>query len=185
MKPRRLSVLPAVLLTTILLVVGLATPATAATLPERLTVLSDWTQPTAASYGAWNAARLNQAAWVDYGFDWSTDHCSASPNQPLGFDFRLPCARHDFGYRNYRSVSLFAANKGHVDDAFYRDMRAKCATYSTFVRPACYSVAWTYYQAVVAFGALYVSAADLDRAAEMKASGLEASERAAAAKRVA
>jgi hypothetical protein len=174
MKPRRLTVLPASLIATILVVIGLASPATAASLPEKLTVLSSWTQPTAASYDAWNAARLNQAAWADYGFDWSTDYCSASPNQPLGFDFRLPCAHHDFGYRNYRLVNLFTANKGHVDDAFYRDMRAKCTTYSSFVRPACYSVAWTYYQAVVAFGALYVATADLDRAAEMKASGLEA-----------
>ena len=174
MKPRRLTILPAALIATILVVVGLVAPAAAATLPVRLTVLSNWTQPTAASYDAWNAARLNQAAWADYGFDWSTDYCSASPDEPLGFDFRMPCAHHDFGYRNYRLVNLFAANKGHVDDAFYWDMRARCTGYSRFIRPACYSLAWTYYRAVVAFGALYVSTTDLDRAAAMKASGLEA-----------
>jgi phospholipase A2-like protein len=57
---------------------------------------------TAASYNAWNSARQNQSAWSAYAFDWSTDYCSSSPDQPLGFDFRIPCWHHDFGYRNYR-----------------------------------------------------------------------------------
>ena len=106
------------------------------------------------AYNAWNSARLNQAAWTEYAFDWSTDYCSTSPDQPLGFDFRLPCRRHDFGYRNYRAIGQFPANKSRIDDAFYFDLRAKCATYNVFVRRACYSLAWTYYQAVQAFGGL-------------------------------
>src|SRR3954471_21811174 len=112
MKPRRLTVFLASLIATISLAVGQSSPAAAVSLPTKLTVLSAWTQPTAASYQAWYAARLNQAAWADYGFDWSTDYCSDSPDQPLGFDFRIPCAHHDFGYRNYRLVNLFSANKG-------------------------------------------------------------------------
>lgn len=171
MKPRRLAALLATPFVALLMVIGLAPAAGAATLDEKLAVLSSWTQTSATSYNAWNSARLNQGAWVDYGFDWSTDFCSASPDQPLGFDFRLPCWRHDFGYRNYKAVGLFAENKTRVDDAFYADLRRKCATYSVFVRPACYSLAWTYYQAVREFGSLVVSTAQLDRAAQLKAAG--------------
>ncbi len=48
---------------------------------------------------------------------------------------------------------------------FYADLKRKCATYSTAVRPACYSLAWTYYQAVSIFGSLEaVKASDVDRA---------------------
>ncbi len=153
----------------------LTAPASAATLAQKLSVLSGWTQPTSSSYNSWNSARLNQGAWSDYGFTWSTDYCSASPDQPAGFDFRLPCHRHDFGYRNYNALGSFAANKSRLDDAFYVDLKAKCGTYNVFVRPACLSLAWTYYQAVRAFGsAASVSSADIARAEKLKADGLAA-----------
>jgi Prokaryotic phospholipase A2 len=52
-----------------------------------------------------------------------------------------------------------------VDDTFYADMKRKCATYSSVARPACTSLAWTYYQAVSMFGSVAaVSGADIDRA---------------------
>jgi hypothetical protein len=131
-------------------------------------VLSTWTQPTASSYTAWNAARLDRGPWTGYGFDWSTDYCSASPDNPLGFDFRLPCWHHDFGYRNYKAVGQFPANKARVDTTFYEDMKRKCATYSSLVRPACTSLAWTYYQAVSIFGSTAaVTEADIDKARRM------------------
>jgi hypothetical protein len=152
---------------TLSLVLGLAEPAAAVTLDQKLTVLSSWTQTSATSQNAWLSARANQGAWADYAFDWSTDYCSSSPDNPLGFDFRLSCARHDFGYRNYKAVGLFATNKSRLDSGFYEDMKRKCATYSSVVRPACYSLAWTYYQAVKAFGSVVVSRADLDRAAAL------------------
>jgi len=155
----------------------LASPAAAVTLEQKLSVMSSWSQPNSGSYNAWNSARQNQGAWADYGFDWSTDFCSTSPDQPLGFDFRMPCYRHDFGYRNYKSVGAFDANKSRIDDSFYFDLKAKCATYNVFVRPACNSLAWSYYQAVKAFGNVAVSKADLDRAAVLKAQGLELSGR--------
>jgi hypothetical protein len=161
-----------------------ATPAAAVTLAQKLSVMSAWSQPTSTSYNAWNGARQNQGAWTDYGFDWSTDFCSSSPDQPLGFDFRLSCHRHDFGYRNYKAVGQFDANKSRIDDSFYFDLRAKCATYNVFVRPACYSLAWSYYQAVRAFGNLSVSQTELNRAKQLKAEGLRqqaAAEAAAAA----
>jgi hypothetical protein len=166
---RRLAALLAAPVIGLLAVVAAAAPAAAVTAAEKLTVMSDFSQTSAGSYNAWNSARQNQPAWASYNFDWSTDYCSASPDQPLGFDFRLSCHRHDWGYRNYKAMNVFPANKSRIDDAFYADLRRKCATYNAVVRPACTSLAWTYYQAVSLLGALSVSKADLDRAAEMKA----------------
>jgi hypothetical protein len=134
---------------------------------SKLTVLTTWTQPTASAYNAWNAARQNQAAWASYGFDWTTDYCSDSPDQPLGFDFRLSCWHHDFGYRNWRAAGRFAANKDRVDSMLYADLERKCATYRPVARPGCYSLAWTYYEAVHYFGSFAtVTTADLQRAAK-------------------
>ena len=120
------------------------------------------------SAASWRSAWQNQQAWADYSFDWSTDLCSSSPDQPLGFDFRMPCRRHDFGYRNYKAIGAFPANKDRIDDMFYADLKRKCATYSAIVRPSCYSLAWTYYQAVHNFGSLAaVKQADLNRASAL------------------
>ena len=171
MTPRRLTRFLLAPVAGVLVALTVATPAAAVTAEQKLSVMSSWSQPNSGSYNAWNSARLNQAAWVEYAFDWSTDFCSTSPDQPLGFDFRLSCYRHDFGYRNYKAMGQFPANKSRIDDAFYFDLRAKCATYSIWVRSACYSLAWSYYQAVRAFGSLRVSQAELDRAAKMKAEG--------------
>src|SRR6266487_1773725 len=171
MKHRRLAVL-ATPLAALLLALGLASPAQAVTVDQKLSVLSSWTQANSASYNAWNSARQNQGGWADYGFDWSTDYCSSSPDQPLGFDFRLPCWHHDFGYRNYKAVGQFPANKSRIDSTFYYDLKQVCLRYSAWVRPPCYSLAWTYYQAVKNFGSLQVSTADLDDAARLKAAGL-------------
>jgi hypothetical protein len=159
-------------LSTLALVVGLsiANPAYAVTADQKLALINSFTQATSGSYNSWNWARTNQGAYADYALDWSTDYCSASPDQPLGFDFRLPCWRHDFGYRNYKAIGQFPANKDHVDSAFYFDLKAKCATYSWVVRPACYSLAWTYYEAVHNFGSLAVTKEQLDAAAAYKRS---------------
>ena len=137
-----------------------------ATTTDKAAVLADWTQPTAASFTAWNAARLDRARWAGYGFSWATDHCSASPDRPLGFDFRLGCWRHDFGYRNYDAQGRFAANRDRVDDALYADLKRVCAAYRPVARSACYSLAWTYYQAVHVFGGV-VQKSDLKRAAAL------------------
>jgi hypothetical protein len=144
-------------------------PATAATAADsKATVLARWTQPTAASTAAWNAARNDRGPWASYGFDWSTDYCSSSPDNPLGFSFNNSCWHHDFGYRNYKAIGQFPANKARVDDTFYADLKRVCAGYSAAVRPACNSLAWTYYQAVKLFGSLAsVQQADIDKAATL------------------
>jgi hypothetical protein len=172
MPQRRLTRILASPVVALLAALGPALPAAAATIGDKLTVTGRWTQSPVASFDEWNSARQNQAAWTAYGFDWSTDYCSASPDRPLGFDFRMPCWRHDFGYRNYKAVGRFPDNKGHVDDAFYADLKRSCDQYSAFVRPSCDSLAWTYYRAVQTFGSLVVSKADLDRAAQLKAEGV-------------
>ena len=150
-------------------VLALLTPAAVAhAAASKTEVLASWTQPTASSTAAWNAARADRGPWSGYGFDWSTDYCSASPDRPLGFDFTLSCWHHDFGYRNYKAVGLFSANKTRIDNTFYADLKRKCGTYSSVVRPACNSLAWTYYQAVAAFGSLAsVQQSDVDRARRM------------------
>jgi hypothetical protein len=168
---RTLTTLTGAALLTLLLVAGLAAPAGAVTRAEKLSVLSEWTQTSAGSYDSWNSARRSQSDWADYTFDWSTDLCSGSPDNPLGFDFRLSCHRHDFGYRNYKQMGLFDAHKVRLDDVFYADLRRKCATYHSSVRPACYSLAWVYYQAVRAFGSVLVTDAELAHAAELKSAG--------------
>src|SRR5262245_23812439 len=103
----------------VLATLSVASPAAAVGIDDKLSVMSNWSQTSLTSYNAWNAARQDQAAWARYQFDWSTDYCSASPDEPLGFDFRLSCYRHDFGYRNYKAVNRFPANKPRIDDAFY------------------------------------------------------------------
>jgi Prokaryotic phospholipase A2 len=148
-----------------------ATQAAAATAGDRLALVTSWTEPPVSSYNSWNSGRLHQANWATYQLDWSTDYCSASPDEPLGFDFRLSCWRHDFGYRNYKALQQFPANKAHVDDAFYADLKRVCAQYNVFIRASCYSLAWTYYQAVRVFGRVIISQADLDHAATLKAQG--------------
>ncbi|MCI4062890.1 phospholipase [Micromonospora sp. R77] len=154
----------------LLTTLGLAAPASAAvSTSQKLSVLSSWTQTSATSYNAWNAARLNQGAWSAYAFNWSTDYCSSSPDNPLGFKFNLSCYRHDFGYRNYKAMGQFSANKDRIDSSFYADLKRVCATYSSALQPACYSLAWTYYQAVHVFGSIAaVQQSDLDRAARLK-----------------
>jgi hypothetical protein len=173
--PFSLRISLATALAVVLGVLGLAAPAYAVTAAQKAAVLASFTQTSVSSYNSWNSARQNQGAWSAYGFDWSTNYCTASPDNPLGFDFKLSCQRHDFGYRNYKAIGAFPANKSRVDSAFYEDLKRKCATYSAVVRPACTSLAWTYYQAVSIFGSIAsVSAADIDKAAKIKADALAA-----------
>ncbi|MCF4138875.1 phospholipase [Streptomyces sp. NPDC101213] len=115
-------------------------------------VLASWTQTSATSYSAWTAARANQSAWSAYGFNWSTDYCSSSPDNPFGFPFSTSCARHDFGYRNYKAIGTFDANKSRLDSAFYEDLKRVCNKYTGATQTSCNSTAWTYYQAVRVLG---------------------------------
>ncbi|MEU3242880.1 MULTISPECIES: phospholipase [unclassified Streptomyces] len=132
--------------------VGAASTAQAAAPADKAQVLSNWTQTSASSYNTWVAARSNQAAYAAYQFDWSTDYCSSSPDNPFGFPFATSCARHDFGYRNYKAAGTFSTNKSRLDSALYEDLKRVCLNYTGATKTACDGTAWTYYQAVKAFG---------------------------------
>ncbi len=128
-----------------------STPA-ASTPADKPALLAKWTQPTAAAFEDWRAARRNRDAWTAYDFVWTTDYCTGAPERPFGFDFRLPCARHDFGYRNYRAAGTLARHKGRLDRAFHQDLRSTCRDYRVVLRPLCVGLAWTYYRATRRFG---------------------------------
>lgn len=135
-----------------LLAVAAATVPASAAPADKPQVLSSFTQTSASSYNAFISARNNQSAWASYDFDWSTDYCSDSPDNPLGFPFQLSCARHDFGYRNYKDEGDFAANKPRLDSMLYADLERVCGTYSGATKTACDGLAWTYYEAVKKLG---------------------------------
>jgi hypothetical protein len=162
-----------VVLISIVAVLVPAAAASEAAPADKPAVLARWTQTSAASSAAWYTASRDREPWAAYGFDWATDYCSASPDQPLGFDFRRSCHRHDFGYRNHKAAGIFAANKASVDDAFYADLKRVCATHPAVLRPTCLSLAWTYYSAVVVFGKVIIDDTALQRAARMKAQALQ------------
>lgn len=83
--------------------------------------------------------------------DWSSDGCSSSPDDPLGFDFLQSCERHDFGYRNYKAQGRFDAGKASIDNNFKSDMYNQCASEGD-LEEVCDGVADLYYEAVVVFG---------------------------------
>ncbi len=102
-----------------------------------------------------NVARNSPDGW----FDWSTDWCSAPlvGSTGLSFDFRWPCRRHDFGYRNLQLLERRygtgrtywnGTNRKAVDDRFYADMKAHCRTRSLLLQGQCFNWAWTFYLAV-------------------------------------
>jgi hypothetical protein len=155
--------LTAALLMALVGLVGLAQPAVAAP-ADKPAVLASFTQTSLSSYDAFFAARANQGAWAAYAFDWSTDKCSSSPDNPLGFPFANGCIRHDFGYRNYKAIGTFSANKDRLDSMLLADLERVCARYSGLTKTACDSLAHTYYEAVHVFGSTIVTQADLDRA---------------------
>ncbi|MEU4036405.1 phospholipase A2 [Streptomyces collinus] len=66
--------------------------------------------------------------------------------------FKMSCARHDFGYRNHKAAGTFSANKARLDSALHEDLKRVCNGYGGATKTACNSTAWTYYQAVKAFG---------------------------------
>lgn len=88
-------------------------------------------------------------------FDVSTDLCSMSPDVGRAFDFRLPCIRHDFAWRNLRRIQERHGDRVNTRERrlvasrqFLRDMQTTCAARPFVQRVACTVVAQSYYQAV-------------------------------------
>ncbi|CAH0020937.1 unnamed protein product [Clonostachys rhizophaga] len=84
--------------------------------------------------------------------DWSSDNCSWSPDNPLGFPFEPGCNRHDFGYRNYKKQTRFTtANKLKIDNNFKKDdaflsLYYQCRNQS--LKSVCEALANVYYEVV-------------------------------------
>lgn len=107
----------------------------------------------------------------DQTFDWSTDFCSAPLVGSTGrsFDFRGPCRRHDFGYRNFKNLDLTTAcHRGsscgtrnqtsgrwwnssirhRIDRQFLADMNDHCASRPGADAWTCRTWAQIYYRTV-------------------------------------
>jgi hypothetical protein len=137
---------------TLLVGVSVAPAAARAASPDRQSLLLAWTSVGADSYRDWNAARTDPDRRYGFRFDWSTDYCTGGPDQPNGYDFRLACWRHDFGYRNYRAGSGLRPHKNRVDAAFHADMMRVCDREPPANRRDCARIANAYHWAVRVFG---------------------------------
>ena len=89
-------------------------------------------------------------------FDWFSDKCTFSPDQPLGFDFVAPCQRHDFGDLNFAHMKLWTrANKERTDEQFREDLAEVCGGFRGWElapkRLACNSAAKLYESSVKVF----------------------------------
>ena len=79
--------------------------------------------------------------------DWSSNGCSWSPDNPLGFDFEPACDRHDFGYRNFKNQNRFSEdNRLRIDNQFKSDLYNQCANEN--LEGTCRGLADVYYNAV-------------------------------------
>jgi len=83
--------------------------------------------------------------------DWTTDGCSAPLIGDSGrsFNFRWPCRRHDFGYRNFKSHGLFnSETRQRIDDQFRRDLDESCRSKVRTFKVRCVAWAEIFYTAV-------------------------------------
>lgn len=99
----------------------------------------------------------------DRWFDWSTDWCSAPLVGSTGrsFDFRAPCRRHDFGYRNLQLIDRRyggghwnSSSRKRVDQQFLADMKRHCWARPWYDEPTCLAWAQTFYAGVRIAGGL-------------------------------
>ena len=120
------------------------------------------------------AATADTSMNGDTWFDWSTDWCSAPLVGSVGrsFDFRLPCLRHDFAYRNTKLLDVRyncparaegttcrpdtwthgrywnADSRLAIDKRLRADMRASCWRRVPWQWQRCLTWAETFYRAV-------------------------------------
>ncbi|BBC33778.1 hypothetical protein SGFS_050720 [Streptomyces graminofaciens] len=168
--------IPGATLSAVLLITGGAVSAQAAesvpqaatvTKAQKLAKLKTLTGNSAGSQNNWFTAlgqhRQNKPAIKQYGFNWNTNYCTKAPEKiPGGYDFSFPCHRHDFGYRNYKTIAGKAVfkrdHKLRIDQAFLGDMNRVCGrkfwadtmtpTQRKKAKAACLSTAKKYYGAV-------------------------------------
>ncbi|MFC7715923.1 phospholipase A2 [Nonomuraea recticatena] len=91
-----------------------------------------------------------------YDFDWSNDLCSWAVDRPVlrltpyqRVDWRSSCARHDFGYRNYKAIGKWNYNrKLRLDRLMLADMYRACDVQIRHANPECRALAGVYYTVV-------------------------------------
>ncbi|HQZ35938.1 MAG TPA: phospholipase A2 [Ilumatobacteraceae bacterium] len=127
--------------------------------PSTHTARNDWAYVQQELYQVPLRTFVATSTAGDLWFDWSNDGCSAPlvGDTGMSFNFRDPCRRHDFGYRNlkllerrYGSGATYwnSTNRRAVDRQFLADMKAHCHGRALTLRVQCYSWAQTYYAAV-------------------------------------
>ncbi|KUI71971.1 hypothetical protein VM1G_07753 [Cytospora mali] len=83
--------------------------------------------------------------------NWSSDGCTLSVDNPMGFNFEPACNRHDFGYTNYRDQHRFNEDtRALIDSKFLTDLKYQCTF--EYVVYLCDGLAMVYHAAVRAFG---------------------------------
>lgn len=154
----RLAVLVAV--TSLLTVVSPASAGlSSATHPAARSASSDWAYVQTQLYQVSLRTFVTTIPTGDRWFDWNTDGCSAPlvGDTGLSFNFRDPCRRHDFGYRNLKLLEQRygkgtaywnSTNRRRVDQQFLADMKAHCRTRALTLQVQCFSWAETFYAAV-------------------------------------
>ena len=155
----RLAVLVAV--TSVLTVVSpvAAGPPTAVRPTVAHSATSDWAFVQQELYQVSLRTFVGAIATGDRWFDWSNDGCSAPLVGDTGFsfNFRDPCRRHDFGYRNLKVLEKRYGKGGtywnstsrrRVDHQFLADMKAHCRGRALTLQVQCFSWAETFYTAV-------------------------------------
>ncbi|UXY28026.1 phospholipase [Streptomyces sp. HUAS TT20] len=139
---------------------------------QKLAKLKNLTLADQGSFGRWYVAmndhKQHKQSIDKYKFNWNTDYCTHAPDTMAGgYDFHMACWRHDFGYRNYKSlIGNYWFKKDHhkkrVDAALLDDMYTAC-NYRPWIDPytpemraklkqACRKQARVYYGAVSAAG---------------------------------
>ncbi|MFI9806271.1 phospholipase A2 [Streptomyces sp. NPDC052301] len=138
---------------------------------QKLAKLKSLTLDSNASSQKWSEALTlhlqHKKAIEQYKFNWHTDYCTYSPDTlPGGYTFKWGCYRHDFGYRNYKSlVGNYYFKRDHklrIDKALLRDLKGAC-NWKPWADPyppaqrkqlknACLKTAQKYYDAVRAAG---------------------------------
>jgi hypothetical protein len=85
------------------------------------------------------------------------DHCTSSPDKPMGWDFRAACDSHDYGYgtigNTYKGYRYYLdRNKGIATDVAFYNMLYYNTCPAYFFKSSCRSTAYKYYTAVFYFG---------------------------------
>lgn len=94
-------------------------------------------------------------------WNWSSDGCSASPDELYASDFHDACLRHDFAYGGFSNLCMLDHDmRERVDRNFADDLEAQCEVMEGLDNLLCELARHTYYDAVRASGRLFAPECD-------------------------